>query len=64
MSRTELQHHVDTSSSPWLRTQLFFATYAAETRKPHYSQQHREWVRSMLVRAHEAGLYDITQEPA
>jgi hypothetical protein len=62
MSRTELQQHVDTSSSPWLRTQLFFASYAEEVRKPHYSHQHRDWVRGLLIRAQEAGLY--TPEPA
>jgi len=31
-------------------------------RKPHYSHQHRDWVRGLLIRAQEAGLY--TPEPA
>jgi hypothetical protein len=57
MSRTELQQHIDPSSAPWLRTQLFFEELAAETRKPHFGQQAREWVQALLVRAEEAGLY-------
>lgn len=61
MSRTELQQHIDTSSSPWLRSHNFFATLAAESAKPSFGFQQREWVRALLVRAHEAGLYDLTE---
>jgi len=57
MSRTELQQHIDASSAPWLRTQLFFEELAAETRKPHFGLQAREWVAALLTRAQEAGLY-------
>ena len=62
MSRTELQQHIDTSSSPWLRSHNFFATLALEAQKPNFGFQQRDWVRALLNRAHEAGLYDITAE--
>lgn len=57
MSRTELQSHLDTSSAPRLRAQLFFEELANETRKPHFGDQAREWVRALLLRAQEADLY-------
>lgn len=45
------------------RTQKFFADFAAETRRPHFGEQQAGWMRSLLLRAEEARLYDPTQEP-
>lgn len=40
-----------------LTTQTFFSTMAAEARRPHFGDQAKEWTRSLLLRAEEAGLY-------
>lgn len=37
--------------------QAFFDTFKAETDKPHVGDRFKEFVRAMLLRAQEAGLY-------
>ncbi len=39
------------------KSQKFFADLAAESRKPHFGDQTKSWVASLLVRAEEAGIY-------
>jgi hypothetical protein len=39
------------------KSQAFFAELAAETRKPHYGEMQSGWVKALLVRAQERGLY-------
>ena len=39
------------------KSQAFFSGLAAEIRKPSYGDQHREFVRALLIRAQEAELY-------
>lgn len=41
--------------------QKFFEELAASTRVPHYADKQREWVRQLLNRATEAGLYHPEQ---
>jgi hypothetical protein len=43
------------------RAQAFFASLAAEMRRPSYGEQSREFARALLLRAQEANLY--TPEP-
>lgn len=38
--------------------QRFFAQMAAESRKPHFGEMQAGWMRSLLIRAEEAGLFD------
>ncbi len=44
------------------RAQEFFAALAAETRRPSFGDKDREFVRNLLLRAQEAGLFDPTKE--
>jgi hypothetical protein len=37
--------------------QNFFSLMYAETRRPHFGEQAKQWTASMLIRATEAGLY-------
>ena len=39
------------------KAQAFFASYAAESRRPHCSDRDKGWIANLLLRAEEAGLY-------
>lgn len=46
------------------RAQKFFATIAAESRRPSFGEMQAGWTKALLARAQEAQLYDPTKEPA
>ena len=45
-----------------LRAQTFFAAISAETRRPSFGDRDREFVKNLLLRAQEAGLFDPSLE--
>jgi hypothetical protein len=56
---TAVQTVVDIGAAPErAKSQAFFAELANEMRKPHYGEQQAGWMRSLLTRAQERGLYD------
>jgi hypothetical protein len=63
MSRTELQQHIDPSSTPWLRTHVFFERLAQHLATLEKQQQTRDvrvakaWLSDILKAAQQAGLY-------
>jgi hypothetical protein len=46
------------------KAQAFFATLAAESRRPSFGEMQSGWTRNLLLRAQEAGLFDPTLENA
>ncbi len=42
-------------------SQAFFAQLAAESLRPSYGGQERDFIRSLLIRAEESKLYDPTR---
>ena len=40
-----------------IRVQTFFANLSAETRRPSFGDRDREYVKNLLLRAQEAGLF-------
>lgn len=55
MSRKELQQHIDPSSTPWLRTHVFFERLAAQ--QVTLEKQQQAWLSDILKAAQQAGLY-------
>jgi hypothetical protein len=55
MSRKELQQHIDPSSTPWLRTHVFFERLAQQ--RPALEKQQQAWLSDILKLASQAGLY-------
>lgn len=44
------------------KSQAFFAQLAGESRKPHFGDMQKDWLKALLVRAQEAQLYDPTKD--